>query len=31
MACKPVYNHIIKPLVVGVNPHSSTVFGGKIR
>lgn len=26
-----VYNHIIKPLVVGVNPNSTTVFNGKIH
>lgn len=26
-----VYNYIIKLLVVVVNPHSSTVFGGEIH
>lgn len=29
--CEFVHNHIIKPLVVVVNPHSCTVFGGKIH
>nr|DAH70293.1 MAG TPA: hypothetical protein [Caudoviricetes sp.]DAM02519.1 MAG TPA: hypothetical protein [Caudoviricetes sp.] len=31
MACKRVHNHIIKPLVVIVNPYSFPSFSGKIR